>query len=118
MAIVPLLIQLISGAAGGNIAGTLLKNLPLSKILQTVLGGVGGGLGGLLLSVLGVGGAAAAGVDPAGVDPVGAGDVAGAVGGLDLGSILQGVGGGGAGGGILVAIVGMIKKMMGGQNPG
>ncbi len=100
MAIVPLLIQLVSGAAGGNIAGTLLKNLPVGKILRTVVGGLGGGLGGLLLSVLGVGGAEVA-------------DAAGAAGGIDLGGIL----GGGAGGGILVAIVGMIKKMMAGQNP-
>ncbi len=107
MAILPLIIQLISGAAGGNIAGGLLKHLPIGKILRTVVGGVGGGLGGLLLSLLGIGGAAAA-----------APEVAGAVGGLDLGSILQGVGGGGAGGGILVAIVGMIKKMMAGQSHG
>ncbi len=110
MAILPLIIQLISGAAGGNIAGGLLKHLPVGKILRTVLGGVGGGLSGLIFNLLGLGGAAAAGADVA--------DVAGAVGGIDLGGILQGVGGGGAGGGILVAIVGMIKKMMGGQNVG
>jgi len=107
--LIPLIIQIVSGAGGGNLVGTLMKNLPISRILQTVLGGVGGGLGGLLLSVLGVGGAAAAGVDPAA-----AGDAAGAIGGLDLGGILQSVGGGGAGGGILVTIIGMIKKMMGG----
>jgi len=111
--IIPLLIQLVSGAAGGNIAGSLLKNLPLGKVLRTVIGGVGGGLGGLLLSVLGIGGAAAAGVDPGA-----AADAVGGLGGLDLQSILQGVGGGGAGGGILVAIIGMIKKMMAGQTPG
>jgi len=107
--IIPLLIQLVSGAAGGNLAGTLLKNLPVGKILRTVLGGVGGGLGGLLMSVL-----------AGGAEAVAVADVAGAVGGggLDIGSILQGVGGGGAGGGILVTIVGMIKKMMGGQNVG
>lgn len=108
--LIPILIQLVSGAAGGNIAGTLLKNLPIGKILRTVVGGIGGGLGGLLLTVLGVGGATAAGADPGA-----AGDIAGAAGGLDLEAILQGVGGGGAGGAILTAIVGMIKKMLAGQ---
>ena len=76
----PLLIQLISGAAGSNIVGKLLKNLNLSKVLSTVLGGVGGGLGGLLLSVLGIGGAAAAGGDAA-------------AGAEAIGGVLQGMGG-------------------------
>lgn len=108
MAILPLLIQIISGAAGGNIVGKLLKNVDLSKVLQTVLGGVGGGLGGLILKVLGVGGAAAAGAEAA--------DIAGVLQSLDLEAILKAVGGGGAGGGILVALIGMIKKMMAGSN--
>lgn len=106
MSLLPLLIQVLSGAAGGNIVGKVLKNIDLSRVLQTVLGGVGGGLGGLLLKLLGIGGAAAAGVDGA--------DVAEAIEGLDLRAILESVGGGGAGGGILVAIIGMIKKMMAG----
>jgi len=117
-ALIPIIIQVISGAAGGNLAGTLLKNLPLGKILRTVAGGVGGGLGGLILSVLGIGGVAAAGADPGA-----AADVAGAAGGVleglgGLEGLLKGVGGGGAGGGILVTIIGMIKKMMSGQAPG
>ncbi|MGI9427174.1 MAG: hypothetical protein ACR2NM_00845 [Bythopirellula sp.] len=99
--LIPLIIQIVSGAGGGNLVGKILKNIPISKILQTVLGGVGGGLGGLLLSVLGV-------------DPAAAGDVAEAAGGMDMGGVLGDVLGGGAGGGLLVAIVGMIKKMMGG----
>ncbi len=100
--LIPLIIQIVSGAGGGNVVGTILKNIPLSRILQTVLGGVGGGLGGLLLSVLGGDAGAVA-------------DVAGAAGGIDLGNIFGDVAAGGGGGGILVAIIGMIKKMMAGQ---
>lgn len=64
--ILPLIIQLIGGAAGGNGVGALLKNPNLSMAAKTVagiLGGVGGGqLAGLvpaLQSLLGDGGAAA-----------------------------------------------------------
>jgi ABC-type uncharacterized transport system permease subunit len=41
-AIISLIIQLISGAAGGNVVGALAKKLPLDKILATVLGAIGG----------------------------------------------------------------------------
>lgn len=114
MEIIPLLISLASGAAGGNIAGAVLKNLSLGKALNSVVGILGGGLGQTILSMvlpmLGMGGAMAAGGD-AGAD------VAEAVSGLDLGGILASVGGGGVGGGVLLAIIGMIKKMMAGGGP-
>lgn len=64
--ILPLIIQLIGGAAGGNGAGALLKNPNLSTAVKTIagiIGGVGGGqLAGLLpalQSLMGDGGAAA-----------------------------------------------------------
>lgn len=92
--LLPLLIQLIGGGAGGNIAGSLLKNIDLSKLAQTIVGIIGGVVGGqainwmgLLESVLGSGGA---------------------------GELLGQAGVSGAGGAILVAIVGMIKKAMAG----
>lgn len=92
--LIPLLIQLIGGGAGGNIAGTLLKNIDLSKLAQTIIGIVGGIAGGqainwmgVLESVLGAGGA---------------------------GGLLGNAGVSGAGGAILVAIVGLIKKAMAG----
>ena len=36
--LIPLIVQLIGGAAGGNVVGALLKNANLSTILRTILG--------------------------------------------------------------------------------
>lgn len=92
--LLPLLIQVLGGGAGGNIAGKLLKNVDLSKLIQTVVGIIGGVAGGqavdwlgMLQSVLGEGGA---------------------------GGLLGDAGASGIGGAILVAIVGFIKKSMSG----
>jgi hypothetical protein len=52
--LLPLVIQLIGGALGGNAAGALLKNANLTVILRTILGVVGGVAGGQLASVIGV----------------------------------------------------------------
>jgi len=97
MNIVALIIQLISGAVGGNVAGALMKNLSLGPVGNSIVGILGGGLGGQILAMLGVGGAAAA---------------AGTAGGLDLASIVSNIAGGGVGGGMLMAIVGLIRQMM------
>ena len=51
----PLIIQLISGALGGNITGKLLKNLSLGTLGNSIAGILGGGLGGYLLTMLGLG---------------------------------------------------------------
>lgn len=96
MNLTSLIIQLISGAAGGNIAGAVLKKYDLGPIGNSIVGIIGGGLGGQLLGLLGVGGA-------------GAGAAAG---GLDIGSIVSSVAGGGVGGGVLMAIVGLIRQSM------
>ena len=64
------------------------------QVLNSVIGILGGGLGGQLLGMLGIGGAAAAG------------------GGMDIAAIIGQVAGGGVGGGVLLAIVGMIKSAM------
>lgn len=59
--IIGLIISLISGAVGGNIAGSALKEQSLGTLGDSIAGIVGGGLGGQLLSALGVlGGTAAA----------------------------------------------------------
>ncbi|MFW5426314.1 MAG: hypothetical protein ACKE8G_07435 [Methylophagaceae bacterium] len=91
--LLPMIIQLISGAVGGNAAGSLMKNLSLGTVGNSIVGLLGGGIGGQVMGMLGMGGAAAGS-------------------GLDIGSILSTVAGGGIGGGVLLAVVGMIKKML------
>lgn len=90
--LVPLIIQLVCGAVGGNAAGGLMKKLSLGTLGNSIVGILGGGLGGQLLKLLGVG-IAGGGTDVAGI----------------VGSILSG----GVGGGALLAIVGAIKKAIG-----
>lgn len=104
--IINLIIQLISGAAGGNIAGTLLKNINLGTLWNSVAGILGGGLGGQILKLLTGAGAAVA-----------AGEAANGA-GIDIVNILQQVASGGVGGGVLMAIIGFIKKAMAGQAGG
>jgi len=59
----PLIIQLVTGALGGNVAGKLLKNLSLGTVGNSIVGILGGGLGGQLLGMLGMGAGAAAGAE-------------------------------------------------------
>jgi hypothetical protein len=99
--IVSLIIQLLSGAAGGNIAGALLKQFNLGPLGNSIVGVLGGGLGGQLLGMLLGGGGAAAGAATGG--------------GLDLGSLITQIAGGGVGGGLLMVIVGIIRQAMGGE---
>ena len=87
-----LIISLLSGAVGGNIAGGLLKNYNLGTLWNSVVGILGSGIGGQILSALGVSGAAGAT--------------------LDIGSILSNIASSGVGGGVLMIIVGLIKKMV------
>src|SRR3984957_11172167 len=91
-----IIIQLISGGVGGNIAGALLKKFNLGPVGNTIAGILGGVGGGQLLGMLT--GAAAAG-------PV-------ATSGLDMTSILSSVGGGGIGGAVIMVIVGLVKAQM------
>lgn len=87
-----LIIQLISGAIGGNVAGALLKQFNMGVIVNSIAGIVGGGIGGQILSnVLGIG----------------------AGGGMDISSIVTQVAGGGVGGAIVLVIIGVIKKALG-----
>jgi uncharacterized membrane protein YeaQ/YmgE (transglycosylase-associated protein family) len=90
MDITGLIIQLISGAVGGNAAGALLKNFSLGTTGNSIAGVVGGGIGGSILSALLGGGATAAGAAGAG-------------------GVLSDIAGGGIGGAILMIIVGIIK---------
>jgi len=92
--IVNLIIQLVAGAAGGNLAGSLLKQYNLGTLGNSIAGIVGGGLGGQLLGMLMGGGASG--------------------GGMDIGSLVAQVAGGGVGGGILLVLVGLVRQMLGG----
>jgi hypothetical protein len=94
MDITSLIIQLICGALGGNVAGTVMKQASLGPLGNSLVGILGGGIGGQLLGML-TGGAAAA---------------AAGGGGMDLGSIISSVASGGVGGGVLMAIIGIIRS--------
>ena len=50
--IIGVIISLISGAVGGNIAGSALKEQSLGTLGNSIAGIIGGGLGGQLLSAL------------------------------------------------------------------
>ncbi|MBU2445861.1 MAG: hypothetical protein KJ666_09885 [Bacteroidetes bacterium] len=89
--LLPVIIQLISGAVGGNLAGSLMKKQSLGTLGNSIAGIVGGGLGGQLLGMLGLG--------------VGTG-------GVDISSIIGSIAGGGVGGGVLMVIVSFIKKAL------
>ena len=93
MNIISLIIEAISGAVGGNVAGAAMKENSLGTVGNSIAGIVGGGLGGTLLHTV-MGTAAAGG------------------GSLDLTTILSNVAGGGVGGAILMAVVGIIKNKM------
>ena len=51
MDIVSLIINLISGAVGGNIAGAVMKDKSLGPLLNSVVGVFGGGAGTAVLSM-------------------------------------------------------------------
>jgi len=93
MNIISLIIEAISGAVGGNVAGAAMKENSLGTVGNSIAGIVGGGLGGTLLQMV-MGSAATGG------------------GSMDLTSILSNVAGGGVGGAILMAIIGIIKNKM------
>jgi len=79
-----LIISLLTGAVGGNLAGALLKKYSMGPIWNSVVGILGGGLGSQLIGMLG----------------------------LDLSGIVGSLAGGGVGGGVLMAVIGLIKGAM------
>lgn len=102
---VNLIISLVSGLAGGNIAGSLTKDKGMGPVGNSVSGAIGGGIGGYILQLLGLFGAAAATGATGTQPPV---DLAH----LDLAQILGNIGGSGVGGAILTLIVNYIKNAM------
>ena len=93
MNIISLIIEIISGAIGGNVAGAAMKESSLGTVGNSIAGIVGGGLGGTILQSI-TGNAATGG------------------GSLDLTTILSNVAGGGVGGAILMAVIGLIRNQM------
>lgn len=51
-----LIIQLVVGAVGGNLAGVLMPGKSLGLLWNSVLGILGGGIGAYLLNLIGIGG--------------------------------------------------------------
>ncbi|MCP1336562.1 hypothetical protein [Futiania mangrovi] len=98
-AILPIIIQLVTGAVGGNAIGGAIREQALGILGRTIAGAAGGVGGGSLLAMLAGGGA----------DPTG-GQLAALLGGF--GGDLAG---GAAGGGLLVGILGTVVKAMKGQ---
>jgi uncharacterized membrane protein YeaQ/YmgE (transglycosylase-associated protein family) len=90
--LLPIIIQLICGAVGGNLAASLKKEMSLGTLGNSIAGIVGGGLGAQILGWLGV--------------------AAGGTGTLDWGNLVASILGGGIGGGILEAIIGLIKQAL------
>lgn len=52
MNIISLIIEAISGAIGGNVAGAAMKENSLGTVENSIAGIVGGGLGGVILQTI------------------------------------------------------------------
>lgn len=100
----PLIVQLVTGAVGGNVAGKLLKNFSLGTAGNSIAGILGGFGGGKILEML-------TGAEGSGEAVAAAADAVTSS-GMDMSSILGSVAGGGVGGGVLMTIIGAIKNAM------
>ncbi|WP_407664051.1 hypothetical protein [Microvirga alba] len=97
--LINLILQVLSGAVGGNIVGKASDRLdlgPLGNSIAGALGGVGGGQ--LLNMMLGAG----------------AGTAATTMSGMDIGAIISQIAGGGVSGAVLTLVVGLIRQAMSG----
>lgn len=99
MDILNLIISLVSGAVGGNIGGAAVSEKNMGTAANTIIGLIGGGAGDYILKALGVLGSAA-------------GTTAATGSGLDLTSILATIGVSGVSGGVITAIIALIKDAM------
>lgn len=101
MDMVSVIISLVSGLIGGNVAGAAAPDKSLGAAGNSVTGLIGGGIGGYILQVLDL-------FKKAGIDPMAAASAHG----LDIGQILANVGSSGIGGALLMLIVGFLKNSM------
>lgn len=93
MDIVGMLVNLVSGAIGGNISGAALKQMSLGAIGNTIAGAIGGAAGGYILQAVGV------------LNSLGLGDAS-------IGSMATAAGSSAVMGFILTAISGFVKNKM------
>jgi hypothetical protein len=92
MDIINLLVQLLSGAIGGNVAGNLSRTGGLGAPANTLSGAVGGGIGGQILSAL-----------------LGLAAARAANGALDIPGFISQLLAGGLSGGVLTALLTLIR---------
>jgi len=90
MNIASLIIQMIAGAIGGNVAGSAIRTWNLGVLGNSLAGLVGGGIGGQTLAAV---------LDARGI--------------MDPSSILANIAGGGVGGVVLMLLVGLIRSRIG-----
>ena len=86
-----LLVQIVGGAFGGNVAGAAMKDKSLGTIGNSVAGILGGGIGGQILNALGV---------------------AVTTGGADLSSLAGNAGTGGVGGAVLLIVIALVRNFL------
>jgi uncharacterized membrane protein YeaQ/YmgE (transglycosylase-associated protein family) len=92
MDIVSIVLQIISGVIGGNLAG--MSKHSMGSMLNSIVGGVGGIIVGQLLATI-------------------TGDTSTVPGSsMDLSSLISSIVGGGAGGAVLTYVVGLIKSRL------
>lgn len=91
MDILSIIINLIGGAIGANATGSAMGDKNLGTLGNTIAGLIGGPLGGYLMQAFGF-------IAQSGITAT------------DIESILANLVSGGAGGGVLMAIVGILKK--------
>jgi uncharacterized membrane protein YeaQ/YmgE (transglycosylase-associated protein family) len=99
------IISLISGAVGGNIGGAAVSEKNLGAIANTIIGLLGGVGGDFILKALGVLGSAGAATAATGAAAATGTD-------LDLTSILANIGVSGVSGGVLTAVIALIKDAL------
>lgn len=102
-----MIISIVSGAVGGNVAGAAAPEKSLGGIGNSLAGLVGGGLTSYILQAMDILGKM--GVLPTGAEGAGAAAAAAP----DIGSILANIGTSGVGGALLTFIIGLIKSGLG-----
>ena len=91
-ALIPIIIQVVSGMIGGGAVGGMVKNAAMSMLPKLLAGGIGGIGGASILGGL-----------------MGGGDASSM---MDMGNLINNVGGGVVGGGVLTGLAGMVMGAM------